>query len=237
MAESEKSSESPGSKKRRGRPRHGNHVPDGDPGEEILRAAASLFAAHGYGGTSTRMIAEACGLRQPSIFHYFKKKDAILEALLVRMVSPYLYFLDELDASPSGPPVRLYRLVRFHLYQLTESPFETTALGLVPELKSARFERFFESRARLVEAFEKIIRKGVAEGDFVPCVPWLVTRALFGMNEASSSWFKPEGDFTPDDVTDELCDLALRGLLSDPTSLESVRAQADREDGIEYEET
>jgi len=211
-------------------------VPDGDPAEEILRASAKLFASHGYGGTSTRMIAEACGLRQPSIFHYFKKKDAILEALLVRMVSPYLYFLDDLEASRSAAPVKLYRLARFHLYQLTESPFETTALGLVPELKTARFERFFESRARLVEGFERIIRAGVEAGEFVPCVPWLVTRGLFGMNEATSAWFVPGGEFTPDDVTDELCDLTLRGLLVDPLTLDRVRVRADREDGIEYEE-
>ena len=50
--------------------------------EEILDAAAELFCRHGYTGTSTRMIAEAVGIRQASMYHYFKNKDDILAALL-----------------------------------------------------------------------------------------------------------------------------------------------------------
>ena len=50
--------------------------------ERILREASILFTQHGYFGTSTRDIAGAVGIRQPSLFHHFDNKAAIAEELL-----------------------------------------------------------------------------------------------------------------------------------------------------------
>ncbi|MBI3690685.1 MAG: helix-turn-helix transcriptional regulator, partial [Mycolicibacterium aromaticivorans] len=55
----------------------------------ILLAAASLFAQRGFFGTSTRDIAEAVQIRQPSLFHHFEAKHAIYQSLV------------ELDLGPS----------------------------------------------------------------------------------------------------------------------------------------
>ena len=43
--------------------------------------ASHLFAVRGYFGTSTRDIADAVGLRQPSLFFHFPSKQAIVEQL------------------------------------------------------------------------------------------------------------------------------------------------------------
>jgi len=45
---------------------------------EIVEIAARLFDRHGYHSTSMDDIAEAVGLRKPSLYHYFKSKDQIL---------------------------------------------------------------------------------------------------------------------------------------------------------------
>ena len=50
--------------------------------ERILTEASRLFAERGYDGTSTRQIADAVGIRQPSLFHHFASKQAIMEELL-----------------------------------------------------------------------------------------------------------------------------------------------------------
>lgn len=44
----------------------------------ILSRSARLFAEHGYGGTSTSMIAEACGVSKALMYHYYKSKDEVL---------------------------------------------------------------------------------------------------------------------------------------------------------------
>jgi AcrR family transcriptional regulator len=48
----------------------------------IVEAAGRLFGERGYDGTSTRQIADAVGIKQPSLFHHFASKQAIMEALL-----------------------------------------------------------------------------------------------------------------------------------------------------------
>jgi AcrR family transcriptional regulator len=45
--------------------------------ERILREASRLFATRGYYGSSTRDIAAAVGIQQPSLFHHFPHKQAI----------------------------------------------------------------------------------------------------------------------------------------------------------------
>ena len=52
--------------------------------EQVLSAALALFCEHGYAATSTRRIAEAAGVAEGLVFHYFPTKDALLWTLAAR---------------------------------------------------------------------------------------------------------------------------------------------------------
>lgn len=52
--------------------------------EQVLSAALALFCEHGYAGTSTRRIAEAAGITEGLVFHYFPTKEALLFAVAAR---------------------------------------------------------------------------------------------------------------------------------------------------------
>jgi len=49
--------------------------------EQIVDAARRLFAANGFGATTTRAIARAAGIAAGTLFNYFATKDAILACL------------------------------------------------------------------------------------------------------------------------------------------------------------
>ncbi|MGW6424929.1 TetR/AcrR family transcriptional regulator [Nocardia sp. NPDC055053] len=49
--------------------------------EEILRAAAAVFAERGYEGTTTNAVAAAAGISPGSLYQYFRNKDEIAAAL------------------------------------------------------------------------------------------------------------------------------------------------------------
>lgn len=51
--------------------------------ERILASARRLFAAHGYQGTSIRMVARDCGLTDPAVYYHFRTKADIFDELLV----------------------------------------------------------------------------------------------------------------------------------------------------------
>ncbi|MBW8485599.1 SACE_7040 family transcriptional regulator [Actinomadura parmotrematis] len=50
---------------------------------EILRAAAELFARHGYHGVSIGDLGRAVGLTGPALYRHFRGKDAVLAEMLV----------------------------------------------------------------------------------------------------------------------------------------------------------
>ncbi len=56
-----------------------------DRHREILREALRLFAERGYAGASLRELARRVGMKQPSLYHYFKSKDELVEQLLEHM--------------------------------------------------------------------------------------------------------------------------------------------------------
>lgn len=72
----------------------------------ILAAATKLWSEQGYDKTGLREIADLVGIRQPSIYHHFPSKDAIMLAI----VEPYLRALtavvDDAVAGPPSPPRR-----------------------------------------------------------------------------------------------------------------------------------
>jgi AcrR family transcriptional regulator len=72
--------------------------------ERILDAARTLFAEHGYAGTSVRDIADALGFTKAALYYHFAGKADILLAL----VEPLLDDLDALSeqAEREGVPDR-----------------------------------------------------------------------------------------------------------------------------------
>ena len=51
--------------------------------EQILRAAAELFARHGFHGVSIDDLGTAVGISGPALYRYFSGKEAVLGELLV----------------------------------------------------------------------------------------------------------------------------------------------------------
>ncbi|GAB4589179.1 TetR/AcrR family transcriptional regulator [Nocardia sp. IFM 10818] len=133
------------------------------PRAEILDAAAELFTEKGYGSTSTRMIADAVGIRQASLYHHFGAKDDILDALLGGTVGAPLELAERLDRLADPAAVRLYALAWFDVSQLCDARWNLGALYLLPELRTERFAKFREQRDELRRHYETLAAAVIAE--------------------------------------------------------------------------
>jgi AcrR family transcriptional regulator len=127
--------------------------------EEILTIALEVVAREGYRGTSLRDLADAVGLSQTGLLHYFESKDELLTAVLKRR--------DELDAE------RLHDVEGAH--QLAHSlRHSATVPGLVMLYAQLSVEaadedhpahEFFAERFEIVRAhIAEIVRAGQADG-------------------------------------------------------------------------
>jgi AcrR family transcriptional regulator len=197
--------------RRVGRPRADRRRRTRPPEEEILFAAARLFAERGFAGTSTRAIAEAAGLRQPSLFHWFPSKEAILETLLERTLAPSLAFAEALALEGGSPSERLRRLLRFDVRHLCAYPFDPAIL-LAPEARQPRFRRFWARRARLLGHVRALVAEGVRAGELAAADPDVAAQAIVGMGESVLLWPLPLRRRDPGQLGDEVAALALRAL-------------------------
>jgi AcrR family transcriptional regulator len=77
----------------------------------ILKTALRLFAAHGYAGTSIRMIAESAGISVGLLYNYFPSKADLLGALFEESMRDVQASFASAE-SASTPTERIERLVR-----------------------------------------------------------------------------------------------------------------------------
>ncbi len=71
--------------------------------DEILRAAAGLFASDGYSSTSMREVAAASGILPGSLYHHFESKEAIAVELVEDYHADLVRVVRESQPEPGDP--------------------------------------------------------------------------------------------------------------------------------------
>lgn len=83
--------------------------------DSLLRAAARLFAAHGFDGVSLEDLGGAVGITGPAIYRHFPRKRALLGAILLRASEHLLTGGQQVIARDAEPEGQLRDLIDFHV--------------------------------------------------------------------------------------------------------------------------
>lgn len=225
---------------RTGRPRADDRLLEREPREEIVAVASRLFAERGVAGTTMSEIARRSGLRQSSVYYYFRDKEAILEEILGSVNRVILDQFARVNAEGGPPALRLYRLIRLDVLQLCAFPYDINEISRLSALQEERFARFWQERRALNRAVEALVREGVAAGELVDVDPRLAALTLLANDEATQNWHRPvgalgqlEGDgYEPEQVATFSADLAVAGLLRDRARLAALRSGARERDPV-----
>ena len=86
--------------------------------DQLLDAAAKLYAEAGYRGATTRRIAEGAGVNEITLFRHFGSKDALIREAITRAGSSTVS--QTLPDSPRDPARELREWARAHLTELRE---------------------------------------------------------------------------------------------------------------------
>ncbi|HEY8121978.1 MAG TPA: TetR/AcrR family transcriptional regulator [Myxococcota bacterium] len=137
--------------------------------QRLLDAAAQCFASSGYTRTTVEQIAAAAGASKAIVYHHFRGKESILEALLERMLADWsrVSDLEAYLATGAGVLDAFERSLRAALDFARKSPLLRALFQLDPALLlglggSAAVQRAMrEARERMVAA----MRRGLASGE------------------------------------------------------------------------
>ena len=130
---------------------------------EILDAAEELFYSRGYHETSVSDIVKSIGVAQGTFYYYFKSKEEILEALINRQISKFLFELEKVvSADGMTPPRKLELFVQtmFHTIHykdglLFEFLFNDQHLHLLDKLRRQGKQLVMPLLLRIIEEGEQ----------------------------------------------------------------------------------
>ena len=188
----------------------------------ILREASRLFGERGYHGTSTRAIAAAVDVRQPSLFHHFASKQAIAEELLELDLVPSLANAERARAG-SGPVAgRLYRYVYDEVLRGATSVFDLRGLYFTDLLDEPEFRHWGRQVDELHARVRDVVTEGVEDGELVGLAPAFVARAVNALvlESLRTSTVEPP---VAAQLARNTAELVLRGVLRDPDALVAAR--------------
>ena len=87
---------------------------------EAIKAAAAEFAEHGFHGASTSGIARRMGIKQGSLYYYFKSKEEALFEVCMLGIRDYARRMEGIAASDQPFEARLLATITSHLSSYRE---------------------------------------------------------------------------------------------------------------------
>jgi AcrR family transcriptional regulator len=193
----------------------------------ILLASSVLFAQRGYFGTSTRDIAEAVHIRQPSLFHHFQAKHEIFRTLVELDLGPSIDRMDQRLRERSSWAEKLHLATACDVREMLVQPFDARGLYQDAVLALDEFAAEREGIAMFHDQIERIIDGGCAAGEFVTCEPSFVVRAINGtLFETLREQGGPSGRMRHERPI-QAADFVVRSLLADQSRLAAIQ-QATR---------
>jgi len=180
-----------------------------------IRSAAAVFAEKGFHGASTKDIAERMGIKQGSLYYYFKSKEEALGEVCLFGIEEYVERMKTIAASDQPFESKLMATITSHLSSYRE---RNEALKVhnderlyLPEDKRAKLK---ELGSNYRQQLEKIFEEGASIGalrDSIDC--HFAAQAVIGMCNGWGDVIVRDPDLDLFDIIQKCTDLVLHGFV------------------------
>jgi AcrR family transcriptional regulator len=192
-----------------------------DTRQRILVAAAQVFAEKGYARATTRLLAEAAGVNEVTLFRHFGSKEGLFAAIIETYAAPALstaiaaqltgdYRQDLLTMGTRVLDTLLERSEAMRLMLCEAEQF--------PEVRQV----MAQNPRQLRQALAGYLRQQMAQGRVRPLNPEVAAQAFWGMFFAYtvSMWLLDEpldAGLSTEELVAEFVDIFVQGTLSPGT--------------------
>ena len=165
---------------------------------EILDTAKSLFLSKGYDKTTVNDILKAIGIAKGTFYHYFKSKEEVLEAVVMRVIEQDMVIAREIAANSELSA--LDKIIQYLLAQLpNENAEKSDMIEQFPNVENALMkQRAMEGTLQhICPILAEIIEEGNQNGEFQTPFPLEAIQFLI----AGIQTLLDERMITPDEET------------------------------------
>ena len=185
--------------------------------KEAIRSAAAVFAEKGFHGSSTRDIAEHMGIKQGSLYYYFKSKEDALSEVCLFGMQDYVERMNSISASDESFKAKLVATVTSHVTKYREKNealrvYNAERLYL-PESKRTKLKELGTGyREQLEQIFADGIRSGAIRSS-IDCR--FAAHAVIGMCNAWGEYIDRHPDMDLFQIIENCVDLLLNGFMDE----------------------
>jgi TetR/AcrR family transcriptional regulator len=180
--------------------------------EQILGAAAALFARHGYSATTMNDVAVACGVSKPTLYHYVRDKHDLLAQIACGHVARLEALLDHVQAERHAPEAQLRALLERFMQVYAHAQHEHRVLTEAVRFLEPRVRaEVQDGQRRVVQAFADAI--GALRPDLQSAaLAKPLAMLLFGMLNWTFTWLRAAGPLSHEVLAVMAADLFFGGL-------------------------
>ena len=153
----------------------------------IVRCSTKVFTKKGYDRTNMRELAKACGMSAGALYHYFGSKEEILYSIINSATSQQAGAMEEYanELATASPTIALAELIqKFYEWHDDNQDITLFAYQETKNLPDNAQQRIFDSEARILTVFEKVLTRGVEEGEFDIDDPGLIAHDIIVLGHA-----------------------------------------------------
>jgi AcrR family transcriptional regulator len=185
--------------------------------EQILEAAARLFAKHGYADTDTQLLADELSVGKGTLYRYFPSKRELFLAAADRVMRMVRQRIDAAIEGIEEPFERISVAIRTYLTFFGEHPeFVELLMQERAQFKDREKPTYFEHREKNIEPWRALYRALIAAGRVrdmsVDRITDVMSAACYGT--MFTNYFTGRQK-TPEAQAEEILDVVFHGILSD----------------------
>jgi TetR/AcrR family transcriptional regulator, cholesterol catabolism regulator len=182
--------------------------------EDILEAAAQVFRQKGFHGASMNDIAAAVNLQKASLYHHVSSKQEILLEILDRALQLLLERVSAITNQHIPADKKLRLMIREYMQILAENvDLATVLLFEHRSLERRQHARHVPNRDQFELLWRDVLAEGVKAKLFQVEDIALTARSLLGLMNWTITWYRPNGEKTIEQISDDYSNLLLNGLL------------------------
>ncbi|HEY2208556.1 MAG TPA: TetR/AcrR family transcriptional regulator [Gaiellaceae bacterium] len=182
---------------------------------QLLDASVRVFARKGFHASRVGDIAEEAGVAHGLLYHYFKSKDEVLEAVFHDNWSLLLARIAGVEETDEPAADQLRHITAIVLRTWLHLPDVVRVVirefGRSPELA----ERIGEL-AQPIDSIARVIERGIERGEFKSVDPRVAATVVYGsIDELLTAWVLdrlPSGEEDVAAAEQTLVEVSLRGL-------------------------